>query len=504
MQTEISEFKKTQSLIKNTGTFCPTNNFDSRRIHNYSKGELKYFIGQQSKKIEKLEMENLVLKAKLDKKEIEDINKTVNQPTSKMPEYEKTKNTKTKQKRKKKRRKRTGSGNRIKSEPDHTNINPLNLCPTCALSLANQSAVETTSRIVEDIPPAPNQTVIIEEVCEKKWCPGCKKIVCSTAESALPKSDIGLNALVLIAYFWVVPAMSLPAIQKYLMQFFSFTISTSGLSKMMIRLADIMLPVYNEILENVKGGIMIFADETGWSVKGSLHWMWAFANDQAAYYWIDRGRGSIVVQKILGDIFFGVLITDAWCAYHKISCQKQTCMAHLFRKIRKFYEAYPQLRSLLKFKLKLRRIIMDGEKLQILKLTIAPKDFQRKLLLLKNRLNILLLWPNPNPILLEIIEKVARQKEHILTFVEHDGVPTTNNYGEYTIKKGILKRKISGGSMSLRGAKAYCVLVSIAQTCHLRKLSFVGFLNQSTVHYIKTGKAMLLSEYESNLTKTLH
>jgi hypothetical protein len=80
--------------------------------------------------------------------------------------------------------------------------------------------------------------------------------------------------------------------------------------------------------------------------------------------------------------------------------------------------------------------------------------------------------------------------------IEYEDVPNHNNYGEYIIKKGILKRKVSGGSMSEEGVTAYAVLQSIAQTCHLRGLSFTGFLTASLLQYIRTGKLLLLSEYE--------
>jgi hypothetical protein len=49
---------------------------------------------------------------------------------------------------------------------------------------------------------------------------------------------------------------------------------------------------------------------------------------------------------------------------------------------------------------------------------------------------------------------VRRQKGHILTFVHHDGAPHHNNYGEYIIKKGVVQRKMSGGSMSPDGVRA--------------------------------------------------
>ena len=338
--------------------------------------------------------------------------------------------------------------------------------------------------------------MVTAEVQERKWCPGCREVVSSSSEAALPRSDIGLRALALIAYLWVVSAMSLPGIAAFLNNFFRLRLSTAGLSRMMIRLGKILSPVHEEILGEVKNGAIIFADETGWRVKGVLWWLWIFANDRAAYYWPDKQRGSAVVEKILGTIFSGVLVTDAWCAYHKIVCEKQTCMAHILRKIRKFRDAYPQYYTILIFYQKLRRILSDGERLKLARMEIGEEAFRRRLGLLKSRLNNLLAWKNPNRVLKEVIAKMTRQVAYILTFVEHDGVPNHNNYGEYIIKKGILKRKVSGGSMSADGAMAYAVLQSIAQTCHLRKLSFLGFLTASLIHYIRRGSPLLLGEYE--------
>ncbi len=437
--------------------------------------------------------------AELEKLTKANINSTVNQPSSKQPEFNKDTGVdpnKKKKKRKKKRKGRPGAGNRSKPEPDVVNKNPLTICPDCQTDLSTQPVVETSSRIVEDIPPIPEKTIVSEEVQERKWCSTCVKVVSSASEAALPRSDIGLRALCLIAYLWVVSALSLPSIATFLNSFFRLKVSTAGLSRMMIRLGNILMPIHEEILNDVKGGMIIFADETGWRVKGILWWLWIFANKRSSYYWPDRKRGSAVVAKILGDVFSGVLVTDAWYAYIKIICAKQTCMAHILRKIRKFRDAYPQHYCIVQFYQKLKRILADGERLQSARKELGEEVFKWRLALLKLRLKKLLEWPDPNEILKDIIAKVARQQDYILTFVEHEGVPNHNNYGEYIIKKGILKRKVSGGSMSEEGVTAYAVLQSIAQTCHLRGLSFTGFLTATLLQYIRTGKLLLLSEYE--------
>ncbi len=80
--------------------------------------------------------------------------------------------------------------------------------------------------------------------------------------------------------------------------------SAAGMSKIMIRLSNILQPVYEEILSNVKQGAEIWADETGWRVNGKLWWLWIFANKRSAYYWPDGSRGGQVVERILGPILF--------------------------------------------------------------------------------------------------------------------------------------------------------------------------------------------------------
>ena len=435
-----------------------------------------------------------------------DINRRVNQPTSKKPEWDKGGNPKPKDQKHKKgatgtKKKRDGCGNRRKSDlaPGETHFIPLETCPLCGADLAGKPGRPDNGRIVEDTAPPAEKTILSAEVTESKWCGQCKQMVSSVSQRALPGSDIGLNTMIEMAWLWVMCALSLPKIRDYFIGFKTLRLSTAGISKIMLRLSNILQPVYEEILNDVKQGAKIWADETGWRVKGKLWWLWIFANERSAYYWADESRGGGVVQVILGEVFFGLLIVDGWHAYTKIVCDRQTCMAHIFRKIRAFIDAFPQYRSIMTFYLKLRRIIRDGEKLQSQRSELAEFVFRRRLKRLEKRLDELLAWQNPNETLNEVIKKVARQKDHILTFIRHEDAPHHNNYGEYIIKKGVVKRKMSGGSMSAEGARAYACIQSIAMTCQLRGISFHRFLKASLTRYIRTGKPMLLAEYEVGL-----
>lgn len=461
---------------------------------------------EKTNQISALKQEVVALRQEKADQKSRKINLEVHQPTSKKPEWDKDGNPKKtgeKYGRTKKRKKQPGCGNEDKSnvQPEETNYISLNQCPGCGKDLSQQEGAAALPRIVEDIVPPQEKTLISAEIEETKWCSGCRTMVSSKTEKALPGSDIGLNAVIEMAYLWVMCALSLPNIQAFFRCFKTLKISTAGISKTMIRLGSLLQPVYAEILDDVKHGVRIWADETGWRVKGKLWWLWIFANERSAYYWADRCRGAPVVEKILGPFFFGVLIVDAWHAYTKIVCAKQTCMAHIFRKIRAFIEAYPHYRALMHFYRKLRKIIRMGERLQKNRPEMGEPAFQRQLQTLQEKLEQLLTWSHPNPVLKDVIKKVRRQQKHILTFVEHEGATHHNNYGEYIIKKGILKRKVSGGSMSEEGARAYACLQSIAMTCHLRNISFHQFLRASLVQLIRTGKPLLLAEFSARIAQ---
>jgi transposase len=448
-----------------------------------------------------LKAQNERLKERLKDQKIKSVNKDTNRPSSKQPEWDKKgvgNDGKGKKKRKGRGKKpRKGAGNRPKNlEPDRTEKATVDRCTLCGKDLTGQDPLESSNgRIIEDIPDIVERPEVIQIEQEKKYCHDCKEVITAKSELALPKADMGLNSTILICYLWVALCLPFTRIKDYLKTFFGKDISTSGLSRHVIRVSRIMKAVYDEILGDINNAVTLHADETGWRVRGKNWWLWVFGTRDSAYFTVDKSRGSSVVRRVLGEIFLGLLVVDGWSAYLQVICEQQSCMAHLLRKIRKFHDAFPRLSSIVKFYVKLRRILRDGERLQADREKLGEKVFQRRLKRLVKRLDDLLNWPNPNDILQEIIKKVKRQQPRILTFVEHPGAPCHNNYGEFLIRIGVLKRKVSGGSVSAEGANAYAILLTIYVTCKLRGISFPKYMKEALRHYIRTGKPMSLNTY---------
>ena len=196
-------------------------------------------------------------------------------------------------------------------------------CDLCGKDLSDKAPLESCNeRIIEDIPDLPEETVITLVKQEKKYCDECQEVITAKSDLALPKADIGLNATVLLCYLWIALCVPYTKIKEYLATFFQLKISTSGLSRHLIRVAGIMKAVHAEILNDINNGSVLNADETGWRVRGRSWWLWVFGTPDTAYFTVDKTRGSDVVRRVLGEIFFGVLVVDGWSAYLYLLCEQ--------------------------------------------------------------------------------------------------------------------------------------------------------------------------------------
>jgi len=453
-----------------------------------------------------LEKENALLRSEIASlkqnalsEKVKKVNQQSNKPSSKQAAWEES-GVGNDQKGKKKgrgKKGRKGSGNQTKNKA-LTKIEEVSVeyCSNCGedLSLApTLSSVNTRS--YEDLPPFPLQTEIVGVFQGKKYCTKCKQVITAKTENALPGSDIGLNTSIYLVYQWIVMGLPTTRISVCLKDFFTQSMSTAGISAHLIKLGKILKPVQENILKQINEASIVHGDETGWKVGGKLWWMWVVGDKYWAYYTIDKSRGKEVVRRMLGEVFLGVLVVDGWKAYLSLECEQQSCMAHLLRKIRKLHQAFPNLRTVFQFYIKFRKILRDGERLQAKREELGEQVFQRRLKKLHLRLDKLLNWSNPNDILKQIIKKCKNQRKRTLTFVEHPGVPCHNNYAEYLIRIGVLKRKVSFGSKSAEGAEAYATLLSIYTTCKLQGIPFLDFLEKSLKNYIKTGQPLFITEY---------
>jgi transposase len=72
--------------------------------------------------------------------------------------------------------------------------------------------------------------------------------------------------------------------------------------------------------------------------------------------------------------------------------------------------------------------------------------------------------------------RLNKQRDHLFTFLDHDGVDATNNLAERQLRPAVIARKISCGNKTQKGARTWQILASPAATCAQRATSFIAEL----------------------------
>jgi len=231
-------------------------------------------------------------------------------------------------------------------------------CPHCGTKL--KECCRKRTRYIEDIPSSASQ--VTENVIHGGYCPVCDKIVEPVVTDALPRATLGIHLVVLTAWMKYGLGLTVGKIVKWLSTMCKVEVTAGGLIQAWYSLTERVLPLYDEIGKEAKESAVLHADETGWRVGGSSWWLWCFTTKTLAYYVIDRCRGSPVVQKVLGDIFNGVLIVDFFAAYNRIvAMAKQRCIVHLFRELEKVSK-YNRNREWRRFCKKVKRLFRDASR----------------------------------------------------------------------------------------------------------------------------------------------
>lgn len=392
-------------------------------------------------------------------------------------------------KNKKKEPKRRSGGRRgVPNGIDQTKEHTLACCPDCSNPLPPPSG--TRQRFTEDIPVV--VPWVIKHIINRYWCKFCNKIVEAPVTQALPKSAIGLRAVIYSAWLHYGLCVSFDKIIALLNISARLSISAGGLFGAWHNLAHILEPLYEQIGKSAKWSAVLHADETGWRVNGRLHWLWCFTSKDLAYYVIDRCRGAPVVRKVLGSYFAGILVTDFLASYNQIrALAKQKCLVHLLREIIRvnLFDFSPGWKA---FRKELKRLILDGLRLGRQRGNLGPECFARRKALLEQRLVELYAKPYCNENAERLRKRLERHRNEILTFLNHPGVTADNNHAERQMKPPAQCRKMSGGNRSKQGADVQAMLLSIFRTLELRGYNPVSALLFLVQEHLRTGKPITL------------
>lgn len=352
-------------------------------------------------------------------------------------------------------------------EVTDTYDNPITHCPDCGTLLIRLKQI---IRYTEDLTNLTELSKLLKKI-EKHiigsgYCPKCKRR--RTAKDISSQvSILGENVKKFAAYLVVVMRLSFEQVRCFLSDTVDFHISDGELTACLDEQAEKLIPEKDRLLTKIRGAPGRHYDETGWKVQkegqGNYCWITRPTEGEETVFLIGRSRGKGNAEELLGETDNQVGISDDYGAYTNMFAKHQLCMSHPNRKLRDLSES-----KTLSIKSKLpcdqsyeafRNLYQELEE-------TLQTDYQQDLWLKKReeyikRLKEIALITEYDPQKLKAIKQgLTDNVKKYFTCLLQPGIPADNNKAERGLRHIVLKRKISYGSKSQKGADTMSILCS--------------------------------------------
>lgn len=343
-------------------------------------------------------------------------------------------------------------------------------CPDCGTPLTHLREIV---RYLEDIVlplPDGNPLKTVERLrIETGFCPRCRRW-----RSALPiarhVSSLGENVRRRIVYCLAILGMTFGKVRCDLQDTFGIVVSDGEIAHVLTTEAAKLLPEYHAIDVRIRGSPCKHLDETGWPVQregeGQWGWVKTAADSPATIFRLGRSRGK-GNAKALHDAPGQRTVTDDYGAYDQLGEDQALCWAHPLRKFRNLAGSAAlsgrKQQLCREFHERFRALMTD-----VRSIVESPYDrvargreagrFQGEIAALCAT------HPHDPPKLATLKATFLAKAERYLPCVREPGVPMTNNKAERSLRPLVLKRKVSFGSKTQKGADVLSILLSVCFT----------------------------------------
>ena len=327
-------------------------------------------------------------------------------------------------------------------------------------------------RYVEDIPLVSKE--VTREIYLQGRCQHCGKVIRHPDAISKPLVVTGPN---LAAHLTIMNHMGVTfrKLSAFSTRTLGIDLSPPGVLGIINRVAASLEGPYGEILSFLPEQDWLNGDETGWKVMGRNGYIWCFCNKDLAYFHHDYRRSAKVIEKILGDAFKGIVICDFYAAYNCIEAT-QRCLVHLLRDIKKEREILSGSKLLKRFDEAVKRFIENGLEVQAMSDGEA-KD--RALAKLEKQLDRLTRMKVTKGKATTLVKRIEKYRDDLIRFVTHPGVEFHNNRAERQLRPIVVNRKVSFGSSTDHGARRYCIIHTIVETCKLQGIDPIDFIHRA-------------------------
>ena len=305
---------------------------------------------------------------------------------------------------------------------------------------------------------------------------------CGRHFRAAPPPDalcgLGTGAAALAAFLTAL-GVSRRKIEAFFRQVFGMEISQGGIQNCLDRASAAVEPHYGAIGRESRRVPVGHVDETASPVFGPAgkrkHWLWALVSSALCFFMILDTRSAGAFAELVGD-WAGILVSDGFAVYLKWAGEaRQSCLAHLLRKARKFAEdPVPEIAR------GGRWILAELGRLNEME---DNPPTNGEYMAWKGRFSR---WVRKYEAfggeLGTYARHLRREAGCIVTFLSYEGVEPTNNRCERAIRPYVCRRKTSFGCTSPHGEADIARLLTLHETCRLNGRSTYAELKTALEH----------------------
>lgn len=352
-----------------------------------------------------------------------------------------------------------------KEDITHTEHHRCSVCTECNETLTLK---RTREYYEEDI--IRPQRKVTHHTVEQGYCMRCRVWSSGTP---LPSTRVTLGDTLraYVCYSVTILRLSSAQTKEHLADTFGITVSLGEIIAILHKRADEHEGDYTDLIEKVRSELVLHTDETSTRIRdgdGYSAYTWLMEGVAAleTVFSIGRTRGKGVAEELLGDSD-ATGVTDDYGVYTNLFKNHQLCWAHLHRKFRDLATS-----DVLEGETKRACIASYEHESEIYKtvrkLTDSElTDRQRKVwhTKLNTELSTLATITNNDPPQLQTYKHTLQKNiPKYLTCIRLPGVPPDNNQAERSLRHYVLKRKISFGHTTAKGAKTMSILMSVFVT----------------------------------------
>ena len=377
-----------------------------------------------------------------------------------------------------KRSKRRKSPGKRGARMGHPGSGPILLEPTevqhvypvpCACGhgeLGTPTRSHTHQRI--ELPPIDMQ--ITHLLLHQARCVGCGRLLTAEVPSEYA-TGYGPRLSALIGELSGMYGTSRRLIQNFCQSVLRIPISVGAIQKVIDRVSGAILPHYGAIAEVARHATVGYIDETPWFCQHTVQWLWPMTTETVSLFLIHANRSKEAFFDLIHD-WAGILVSDGYGVYQTWVNRRQTCLAHLIRTARGLAEtSNPALSACGKWALK--------ELQRLCHMAKAPPTGGEWSAWYARFCTLIGRYHERKDDAGRLARRLQREMASLWVFLCEHGVEATNNRAERSRRFGVLWRKRSGGTDSVKGNHWVERSLSLRQTCRQRGQSTFAVLGDA-------------------------